>query len=310
MKHALVTLMPTAALPAAIAAALASGSASVHVHADMAGSKLDLAMQAVEPADEHRVAIKSWPTGAAPEPLLNELGEPDAWLELGWLYNRRSAVPPLAAPTGDSTSVQEHEQAFDQWAQARLAGLDADDLAELDDIYGPGLTRDADDLEGQPDGDTADWRGLGLPLMLEGEMVAPPAGQALAARAADRPDPKQWQLKLRWQCRTRGRLGSGPQLNFEAVLLAQPSAYAPTDIAALKLELRLDPDEWRGAQDIQAWLYPHLQQPILLGLGDAVDGTLQNEMLVLQAPVPVHAGLVDALRGTHIAVSLGAEEAR
>ena len=325
LAHSRVSFVMPAAMPTALAKAMASGSACVHLHADLPEDALyaDVRTTLAGP-DGHRLLHRVWRAdgegerhdgdgGSDDSTLLADLARPDAWVELGWWLNGRKRVPPLRVPGADDSATEQHRLAFEAWAADRLASLDADELAALDARYADDADDDTDALADQPEPDWAATASLLLPLAVPGHMMKPAQrlkGMASAAGLGTGPAAAgDWQQQVVWSSALPpgARRAGMPLYRVQLQTRLNMWSRQPED---LRLRLELNPDHWARRAGVQVWLVPERQAPVQLGMGDAGAADLVNHsgMLVLTAPLPLPAGttaqaLLAALQGSSVMVS-------
>lgn len=306
LKHDLVRLVPLAGLSAALTQALDSGTAGVHLHADLPVAALDeLLLHSVPVAQEHRVMPVAWPADdpAADTALLAELARPEGWVEVGWRLGGHQAVPPLLAAIDRPESATTHEDAFAQWAQQTLTGLDSEALAMLAEREA--LPDDALPLLHDQD-NTAPPAAASLKLleMEEGFVVVPMAGGPRVARAAGRGMP-EWRTRITWASPLRPGVPAGTLRSLQVLLQSYDDAWQqPT---ALRVRVLLNAKAWQDRRGIQLWLYPQDDVPLQLALGDGAEAGQADGLLVCEASVPLGvdsiSNLVDALASSRVLLS-------
>lgn len=315
LRHGRVRLIPCASLHDAVAEALGAGAALVHVHAELSAAQLlRLADSAAAPGQATRVLRHPGTLAASPD-LLQALADPDTLVALALDYHGLRAAQPIQVPGYGPEAAQAHAQALDQWAQASgYAGpvpdedLDDQDLADDDQAPGSGQGTDDSAATAGPS-----WRSLGLPLMLEGQIVASVAaarGPQMAGMLQASPvaSPILWREQLKWHGDGQaGAPGPAAGLRFTACLLGQ--GLNPRALLALKLALTLPRAAAAGLRDVQVWLYPKLGDVVRLRLGDACDGAQVRDETRLEQVLRDTTGpaqrqsLLQALAGTRIVVS-------
>lgn len=305
LEHKLVRRVPLAGLSAALAQALASGTAGVHLHADLPEAALDdLLLRSVPGAQEHRVMPVAWPAddAAADAALLTELARPDGWVEVGWRLGGHQAVPPLLAALDQPASAASHQAAFAQWAQQALAGLDAEDLATLAEWEG--LPDDAlPPLVDQADTAPPAAASLQLLAVAEGCVVAPVAGGPRVAQAAGRGGPG-WRTRITWASPLPAGGSAATLPSFQVLLQTDDDARQQP---RLRVRVLLMADHWQHRAGIQLWLYPQDDAPLQLALGDGADAGQVNGLLVFEVDVPLGhhtaSGLLEALAASRLLLS-------
>ena len=312
-----VSFVTPAALRAALAEAMDSGSACVHLHADLPEHDLDAFVSTTQARpDGYRLLHRPWHGDGGGDAdgddaaLLADLARPDAWVELGWWLNGRGRVPPLRVPGADDSTAEQHRLAFEAWAAERLAGLDADDLAALDARYADDADDDIDTLADQPYPDEAATAPLHLPLAVAGQVVAPPLPLKGLASAAGAEAGADWRQQIVWSSPLPPHAGRAGKPSYRLQLQARLNSLTRQP-EKLRLRLDLHPNDWQRCPGIQVWLVPERQAPMQWGMGDAGSARIENGMLVLIEELRLQAGntaqaLVAALQGSSVLVSAAA----
>lgn len=277
----LVQVVDTPGLPMALQAALRAAPAQLQVvHEPGLPGDVDLALEQAHP----RLDVQARVLVSADAPpfakLLSMLQEPDGRPAEQWLRSGRRAWPSFAGPGVPEADAQAADTAFKAWAMEFEARHLAD---ELDTIYGAG------DEAAEPAGPTED---LLLPTALPAGQPAAnqplrPRLMAAAARGAVRPG---WAMT--------GRLDEQAQQGpVDQYWLRAPGApvLRGAEGKALGIELSLSPERWLGRRQLVLVLHAPHHPPVLVYLGDAIDGHQVKGELRIKQECDASQALLDAL---------------